>query len=761
VHPSSASTSILGRDIEARDCADLLRQQRWISIVAPGGMGKTALARDIQARVSTAYSDGSHFVDLTTVQSGAQMVNAIARTLSIGPVGPDPLQSLCDGLKNRHVVLVLDNVENLPSEDGRATFETLLTQAPHLALLLTTRMPFGHDWEVVRQLAGLSLTPDETGVSPAEALFVREARKVFPGVRVDGPSAAHIRSICEMTGGMPLAIELAAAWARLLTPEIIADQLRHSIDWLSTSHGFGYSPQRSIRGVLDYFWSRLTEHERAQLRPLAVFRSGFDAELANAVGGASAPFLQKLRQHAFLTQSDDDRFHLHELLRQYLDEKLLSDTASAHQAQRRLADAMRALAIRAERVLEGDGHTAMMRRLASEHGNIEVALLWFKAQDDVDAVSDIANGIALFWEFAGHGPSMVHWHTWAIERSAADTPERLLRKFALQMNHSSLMNEMDLLDAERKSALAAQATLAQLATLSVDLNMRAQHAHVALALAHNSREIGDLAGLEEYSEIGLRLAQQGDDVLAITWGMGLRASALYAAGDYAAATVQHDERLALLRANGIPTRLCIGLISALYAAIQTNDLARAARLSAEANVIATETPDIYTTIAVTEAAAALSEAAGDLMAAERQLLTCIAMDQQRAPVCSADARIALARVRLSIGGDAVTPLREGLSYALSHAQRAPQIEGLLVAARIRLSDGDASGAHDLLSTCLACPSATAAHKAEARALMAGSPAQHAQLPGSAPMPLERSVAGVLGALGTTMAASERSAIMVH
>jgi predicted ATPase len=755
VRDVSAITSILGRADEVRACVDLLsrRQQRWISIVAPGGMGKTALARDIQAQALAVFEHGSDFVDLTTVHSAEQMVNTIARMISIPALGDDPLQTLCEGLQCKDTLLILDNAENVPGEAGREALARLLTHAPHLSILLTTRVPLGHPMESIRYLGGLSQQPDESGISPAEALFVREARKVFPGVRVEGPAADHVQAICTMTGGMPLAIELAAAWARLLTPEIIADQLRHSIDWLSTSYGFGYSPQRSIRAVLDYFWSRLTENERAQLSPLAVFRGGFDAELAHAVSGASEPFLQKLRQHAFLTQLQNGRYVLHELLRQYLDEKLTSE--QAQQAHRRLAGEMRALAVRAEPALENADHTAMMKQLEHEHSNIEAALVWFKSQQDADAISDIANGIALFWEFAGHGPSMAHWHAWAIAHCAGDTPARLQRKFALQMHHASLMNEMDRLDAEREDTLAAQATLEH---LPATIDTREERARVALALAHNCRATGDLIGLAEHSEIGLHLARAVSDTFTVTWGLGLRASALHEVGDYARATRLHDERLAILRAHRIPTRLCIGLVAATYTCIQIGDLAGAAQLSAEANSIAAEIKDIHASIDAAEVAAELSEACDDLVGAERQLIACIAMDRVRAPVQSARARIALARVRLRIGGDVVTPLRDGLSYALSHTQRAPQIDGLLVAAHLRMREGDTAGALELAHACLASPYATAALKSRAGALETELSQQLPNRPCPASLPIERCVAGVLGTLNRTPSAFERDAV---
>ncbi len=272
--------------------------QRLHTIVGPGGMGKTRLALEAAWLAATAhlgpFMHGIFFVPLSgvaAVESSAfnPLVTAVAEAIGYTFAGSaEPQVQLLSYLKDKKMLLVLDNLEHL-MQPGRALILALLQQAPSLNLLVTSRERLSLAEEHVLTLSGLPSNPvagstEETALSPAMTLFVQRAQQVesrFVLGETGDWSATAVAEICQLLDGLPLAIELAAAWVRLLScPEILAE-LRHNLDSLGASAIDLPQRHRSLRAVFDYSWQLLTQSEQQTLAQLAIFQGGFERHNRN------------------------------------------------------------------------------------------------------------------------------------------------------------------------------------------------------------------------------------------------------------------------------------------------------------------------------------------------------------------------------------------------------------------------------------------------------------------------------------------------
>lgn len=321
---AQAETGFIGRKAELRELEALLARPecQMVTIVGPGGIGKSSLARRALDYAAARYAGGSHWVELQDLQSVAQFVARLARLLGVELVDTqDPVDPLARRLNNDSM-LVLDNAEHLP--DLSALLERLLAAAPSLHLLVTSRERLRNAREWLLPLQGLAV-PDEDSrdleaASSFDAVRLFEARALAAqhGFRLD----AHLQAVIEIVeavGGMPLAIELAANWARLLPPAEIARELNESIDLLERDpSAAAVDPARpvhvSLRAVLQQSWQALVPLERAALADLSVFRGGFQRALAAAVAGVSMPLLSSLVDRSLLAVDETGRFSMHPLV---------------------------------------------------------------------------------------------------------------------------------------------------------------------------------------------------------------------------------------------------------------------------------------------------------------------------------------------------------------------------------------------------------------------------------------------------------------
>ena len=379
------ATPFLGRDVELAQIAERLADPncRLLTLLGPGGIGKTRLALQVAVGHMPVFADGVAYVSLAGLEAGNRPEANIASDLASALAGAlnAPFRDSEDGqgqliavLRPLELLLVVDNFEHLAGE--AELLADLLAAAPRCKLLVTSRQQLDLLEEWVYELQGLPLptgAPDEE--NSALALFERSARRSSHAFVLDGANSAAAVQICRLVGGMPLAIELAAGWVRLLSCAEIAAEVSRSLDVLAANQRNIPERHRSMRAVFDYSWRLLNAEEQAALAALSLFAGGFGREGALAVAGAGLPMLMALAAKSLVQRVDAGRYTLHELVRQYAQERLTGSPAWTTVRDRHLAY-IAGLAETARDELYGAEQRQWLERLELEHDNMRVALEW-------------------------------------------------------------------------------------------------------------------------------------------------------------------------------------------------------------------------------------------------------------------------------------------------------------------------------------------------------------------------------------------------
>jgi len=333
-------TPFVGRAPEIVEITALLRDPdcRLLTLLGPGGMGKTRLSIESSEQVADDFTHGVRFVALADVDAPEFMVTAVAESLKLTLNGDDdPQEQLRNYVRDKEMLLVMDNFEHLL--DGADLVSDLLADAPRLKVLATSRETLNLWEEWVQPVQGMRYPEDPNNITDIDAfsaikLFAERARRMRRGFSLE-EELPYVVQICDLVEGMPLGIELAATWLRTLSPQQIVHEMEKSIDFLATSMRNIAPRHRSIRAVFDYSWNLLTPDEQAALPKLSIFRGGFDRQAADAVADASLITLTGLVEKSLLHEVADEvadtkshaklRYGMHELLKQYAAEKLAAD----------------------------------------------------------------------------------------------------------------------------------------------------------------------------------------------------------------------------------------------------------------------------------------------------------------------------------------------------------------------------------------------------------------------------------------------------
>jgi predicted ATPase/DNA-binding SARP family transcriptional activator len=326
------STRFIGRKRELEQLSTYVSNPdcRLLTLVGLGGMGKTRLALEAVGQHLNAFPDGVWFVPLSGVASADVLVSSIAAAVGLVFSGPnDPKVQLLNYLREKHMLLLLDNFEHLKA--GSLLLEELITNAPHLKLIVTSRvvLELGSEW--LFDLEGLSYPPLQTD-QPLDAfdavkLFVNHAERLSNSFVAEGATLHAIATLCRQVQGMPLALELAVSWTRSLSVTELVKTLGQSFDLLSTSRRDVPERQRNLQAILEYTWGFLSETEQAALARLSVFRGGFTLEAGQVVAGTHLGFLLRFINLALVRRGQNGRFELHELIRQWASTQLSSEAS--------------------------------------------------------------------------------------------------------------------------------------------------------------------------------------------------------------------------------------------------------------------------------------------------------------------------------------------------------------------------------------------------------------------------------------------------
>ena len=421
VSPASASplrhvklpaipTPFIGRQREVSELVGLLRdpQCRLLTLVGAGGIGKTRLAIETASQLQEDFGDGVFLVPLASVNSTDFIAPLIAEALGFpfqGASRVDLKTQVFNYLNEKQVLLLTDNLEHLLSAPGIELLSELLAEAPQVKLLVTSRESLGLQGEWIFEVQGLPV-PENTqadGIiqNTSMELFLQRARRAHVEFNVTPEDLPAILRICHLVDGMPLAIELAAAWVRTLTCTEIANEIEGSLDFLRISAKDIPARHRSMRAVFDHSWKLLAEEEKQVLARLSIFRGGFTRQAAEQVAEATLTIIATLLTKSLLRRNSAGRYDLHELIRQFAAEQLAENEKGEKTLQTRHARYYLDYFSGADAGLRSAAQRETLAELTAEMDNFRAAWTWAVEHKEFDLIGQTLRMAGMLFDTLG------------------------------------------------------------------------------------------------------------------------------------------------------------------------------------------------------------------------------------------------------------------------------------------------------------------------------------------------------------------------
>lgn len=550
-------TPFIGRTRELREIALQLQDPhcRLLTLIGAGGIGKTRLALQAAAAQIEAFAHGVYFVPLDAINDPALLAPAIAEALRISFYQCDaPEAQLHTYLHEKQLLLLLDNFEHLAA--GARFVAQLLAHAPGLKVLVTSRERLNLREEHVYALEGLDFPADESPVLESYAavqLFTQQAQLADPEFRLDAQQRACVVHICARVQGLPLALELAASWLRVLSCAEVAAELAHSLDFLSSTQRDRPDRHRSLRAVFEYSWQLLEPAEQDALSAWAVFQSAFRRDAAAALlcapgqrpnAAATLTLLAALVDKSLLQRQHDDRYTMQALLHDYALEKLRLAPEREAEIRRRHCEYYTAFLRQQETALESEAQKDALEALAATFEDLRAAWLWATQQRYLDALSQAAPGLTTFLTMRGRSLEGLTLFEEALQALAGDTTPaaRIARALLLGFKAAFLLN-LDRYEEARvcaETALEIQRREGTRLQLAGTLNLRGQIAWLT----------GDYTTAQAHHREALILYEAEDRVTGLARTYDHLGTIGWALGDYPEARAYFEQALTFYRRTG-------------------------------------------------------------------------------------------------------------------------------------------------------------------------------------------------------------------
>lgn len=691
----TAATAFIGRAEEVRELTGLLcaSRARLVTVTGTGGVGKTRLALYVAEQVAPTFRDGVAYAALSGLASADLLVPSLAESLGIQlSRREDPLVELKAFLREKELLIVLDNFEHLTSAAGLLV--GLVDEAPGVQLLVTSRERLNLRHETLVSLDGLTLA-GEGDDSDAVKLFVAGACRLDRHFELDGGNRELVSRICALLGGIPLAIELASAWVRALSCSEILAEIQRDLDVLSSDGSDLEKRHRSLRATFDASWRLLSADEQSAIARLAVFRSAFDRAAAGQVGEASVPLLRSLVDKSLLTRAGD-RLLMLDVVRTFALDRLAADPEMQRRAcDRHLACFCNLLHTLESRVQRADA--AAIRQVADSIDDIRAAWQYATQTNNSTALLRAMDGLFQFYDARGwarEGAEVFAQSRAAIgDVSLARDVSRQTRLAAVRLDvrRGVFLHRLgDLREAE--SVLRASVAAAR------DLEGPADIAFAVHRLGAVRHGMGDYAEAERLHREGWTLAQQLGDRLVIGWSMMYLGNVAWSRGEFDPATRLYTDALELLREERDLNGMWVTLNNLGVLAASRQQYAEAQRRFREGLALESELKNPRFRAQGLHNLGCAARELGDASNAQHWLEEALEISNRMGYQSMAGlSLVTLAEVAIGEGDEAggVATLHMALRTAGVARNDPLALEALLILAQLRLSQGDTQGAAEL------------------------------------------------------------------
>ena len=579
------TTLFVGRQAELARLTDLLAHPacRLVTLVGLAGIGKTRLAVQVARSHLDRFAHRVFFVSLAPLDSPEIIVTTIANAIGFQFHGAaETEEQLIRYLQEKRMLLVLDNFEHL--REGVGLISRIMQAAPDIQLLVTSRERLSLQGEWVFEVEGLPypVSADDNSLERAEdyeavQLFLQQALRANPGFSLNEKNRAGVVRICQLMEGLPLGIELAAAWVRVLSCQEIANEIESNLDFLKTSVRDFPERHRSLRAALDHSWNLLSEREKEVFRRLSVFRGGFRREAAQEVASASLEEITSLLDKSLLKRVGEERYDLHELVRHYAAAHLASEAEEHAQAQDRHSRYYVSLLEQWGEGIRGPRQMEILAEMEAEMDNVRLAGRWMTAHPRLGEIRKSLESLRNYYEVRGRfqeGAEIFHEAVAELETAGETEAEHaddrvvvlgqlLVREGYFQVRQDHYEEAAELL--ERSLAL-----------------LRPSSDHAALAdtlavLAYMHSRLGEFTEARQFAEESLDLNREVGNQIGKAFCLRTLANSCLALGAYEESYAFSKESLSICRdLLGDPhgTAICLTTLSAAARHLGKYDEAR-------------------------------------------------------------------------------------------------------------------------------------------------------------------------------------------